>query len=163
MKRRKRRERLPKYFDIVPKWAFWSIIGVGIFYFLKQSGTLGETWQQRYNWCRNKTMYIPAMVVEALRRGALTEAMWRYRVSTQENAWLNTLSAAEVRGAYFTGYIVPYLHGMYGGNGSSNGTRRHRSSHCYGYDCDRYHGHSWQWQERQDILRGEQQGIGGEG
>jgi len=98
-------------------------------------------------WNGKLNTYNANVVREAVSRGAETFAVvYAQKRGTPEGNWWNTLTPSQRLSAYYQGYIIPYLHGYYGGPGVSIG------------ECCNV-----PWQLRHDNARGAREGIEGEG
>jgi hypothetical protein len=104
-------------------------------------------------WNGQLTEYSQPVVSYALSRGADTYADFiSDKVGTPEGHWLSTLTLPQRRSAYYQGYIIPWLHGYWGGPGTCPKPVA-ASGECGNVPR----------QLRQDNRRGAREGIEGEG
>jgi hypothetical protein len=137
---------------------FGGVAVVGYF-ILRSRGMLGAFCNAKYqqNWQSHK--YNASDVAKAVRAGADTYAQWYSGLSSQERAWVNTLSQSVRLQAYFAGYIEPWLHGLYGGPGNSAVHQTKVKPYSTHAPCGQWLPPSL----RRNEWRGEHQGICGEG
>jgi hypothetical protein len=136
MKRRKR-NRLPGFFELVSPGEvfFLSAVVFGVYWFFLRPSNSLSAWcntNERCTtpWC--KVPYDATIVAKSIRQGALNYNQWLPTNDAQRQAFIRSLGPQLRQRAYYSGYIIPWTHGLeYGRCGQklhSHINASHRSS-----------------------------------